>query len=204
VSSTAPDAQIPERHHFWRIFAIWAVLSATADPLFYLLAGPHLPPGDMGSAAAGDQFDSNVLFVIAIPVVLAVVIYLVYAVTVWRARPGMPEPVAGPNSHGNVAIQVAWIGITTLIVMGLFLFGTIELVTSGGSGSGEGPVALWSLQSKNPLTIQVIAQQWKFSYRYPNFGGFETDQLVLPVNTTVVFHVTSLDVIHDFGPISSA
>jgi cytochrome c oxidase subunit 2 len=83
-------------------------------------------------------------------------------------------------------------------VIGLFLFGTIKLVTEGGSGGGEGPVAIWTLQSKSPLVVQVIAQQWKFSYRYPSFGGFETDQLVLPDDTTVVFHVTSLDVIHDF------
>jgi cytochrome c oxidase subunit 2 len=174
------------------------VLSAVADPLFYLLVGPHLPPGAMGSAAAGDQFDSNVLFVIAIPVVFAVVIYLLYAVIVWRSRPGVPEPVVASHSHGNLPIQLAWIGLTTLIVLGLFVFGTIELVTSGGSGGGEGPAAIWTLKSPTPLTVQVIAQQWKFSYRYPTFGGFETDQLVLPDDTTVVFHVTSLDVIHDF------
>ena len=42
----------------------------------------------MGSAAASDQFDSNVLFVIAIPVVFAIVIYLLYAVLVWRSLPG--------------------------------------------------------------------------------------------------------------------
>ena len=199
ISGTETSAgEAKEAHHFWRLFAIWAVTSAVLSPLFYLLVGPHLPPGDMGSAAAGDQFDTNVLFVIAIPVVLAILIYLLYATIVWRSRPGMSEPVAGPNSHGNMAVQLAWIGITTLIVLGLFLFGTIELVTAGGSGGGEGSVAIWTLQSKTPLVVQVIAQQWKFSYRYPSFGGFETDQLVLPDDTTVVFHVTSLDVIHDF------
>ncbi|HEY5272409.1 MAG TPA: cytochrome c oxidase subunit II [Acidimicrobiales bacterium] len=198
VDPVPPVAPAREPHHFWRLFAIWGVLSAAADPLFYFLVGPHLPPGDMGSAGAGDQFDSNVLFVIAIPVVFAIVIYLLYAVIVWRSRPGVPEPVAGPSSHGNIAIQFAWIGITTVIVMGLFLFGTIELVTGGGSGGGEGSVAIWTLKSPSPLVVQVIAQQWKFSYRYPSLGGFETDALMLPDDTTVVFHVTSLDVIHDF------
>ena len=48
------------------------------------------------------------------------------------------------------------------------------------------------------LQVQVIGQQWKWTYRYPSFGGFETNQLVMPVNTTIAFHVTSLDVIHDF------
>jgi cytochrome c oxidase subunit 2 len=46
--------------------------------------------------------------------------------------------------------------------------------------------------------VQVIAQQWKFTYRYPTFGGIESQQLVLPNDTTIAFHVTSLDVIHDF------
>jgi cytochrome c oxidase subunit 2 len=46
--------------------------------------------------------------------------------------------------------------------------------------------------------VQVIAQQWEFTYRYPAYGGVETQQLELPTNTLVEFHVTSLDVIHDF------
>ena len=46
--------------------------------------------------------------------------------------------------------------------------------------------------------MQVIAQQWAFTYRYPQYGGMETTQLVLPVNEAVQFNVTSLDVIHDF------
>ncbi len=44
----------------------------------------------------------------------------------------------------------------------------------------------------------MIGQQWKFTYRYPTFGGFETDQLVVPDDTTIQFNVTSLDVIHSF------
>jgi cytochrome c oxidase subunit 2 len=48
------------------------------------------------------------------------------------------------------------------------------------------------------LQVQVIAQQWKFVYRYPQFGGFETYDLVLPVDQWVQFNVTSLDVIHSF------
>ena len=48
------------------------------------------------------------------------------------------------------------------------------------------------------LPVQVIGQQWKFTYRYPTYGGFETTQLVIPDDTTIAFHVTSLDVIHSF------
>jgi cytochrome c oxidase subunit II len=184
--------------HFWRLFLTWAVLSAIIDPIFYLLVGPHLPPGTMGSSAAADQFDANVIFVMAIPVAIAINLYLLYAVVVWRARPGTPEPSAAVSPRASFWVQTAWIAITSTIVTGLFLFGTVELIINQGSGGGEGPSPIWTPTSKTVLPVQVIAQQWKFTYRYPTFGGFETDQLVLPDDTSVAFHVTSLDVIHSF------
>ena len=57
---------------------------------------------------------------------------------------------------------------------------------------------MWVPASHKVLPIQVIAQQWEFTYRYPTFGGFETSGLVIPAHTTIAFHVTSLDVIHSF------
>jgi len=52
--------------------------------------------------------------------------------------------------------------------------------------------------SGSKLQVQVIAQQWQFTYRYPSYGGMETPQLVLPADTDVELHVTSLDAIHSF------
>jgi cytochrome c oxidase subunit 2 len=193
-SLAAPD----QTHHWWRLIAIWVVLSAIASPLFYYLAGPHMPPGTMTDVAQGAQFDFNVLMVCAIPVVLAVWIYLVYALITWRASRGGPEPVGGPDARGHLAIQVGWIVSSTVLVMFLFGFGTYELVQPEGAGGGEGASPIWTPASKTILPIQVIGQQWKFTYRYPTFGGFETDELVVPNNTTIQFNVTSLDVIHSF------
>jgi cytochrome c oxidase subunit 2 len=192
-------ARSEDARHAWRIFAIWFLLSAVIDPLYYFLAGPHMPPGAETSAASGAQFDLNVVMVTAMPVVIAVVLYLGYAVVVWGAkRSGDREAVGGPKYTRNLRVQMAFIGVTTLIVMGMFVFGTVELIVPAGAGGGEGPNPIWTPTSKTILPIQVIAQQWKFTYRYPTFGGFETDQLMLPDNTTVAFHVTSLDVIHSF------
>ena len=185
-------------HHFWRMIALWFVLAAVADPLFYFLAGPHIPPGTMTSNAGGQQFDFNVLFIIALPVLLAVWVYMGYAIASWRAGRGGPEPVAGPFGRGHLGIQVGWIAATTAIVIGLFVFGTFELVVPAGAGGGEGPSPVWTPGTRQVLPIQVIAQQWEFTYRYPTYGGFETPTLVIPANTTIAFHVTSLDVIHSF------
>jgi len=123
---------------------------------------------------------------------------MLYAVIVWRASRGGPEPVGGPTARGNLGIQLGWILTTTVIVLFLFGFGTYELVQPGGAGGAQGPSPIWTPTSKMILPIQVIGQQWKFTYRYPTFGGFETTELVLPNDTSIKFNVTSLDVVHSF------
>jgi cytochrome c oxidase subunit 2 len=152
----------------------------------------------MTDSASGAQFDFNVLFVIALPVLLAVWVFMIYAIVTWRSSRGGPEPVGGPAARGNISIQAGWIITTAVIVLFLAGFGTYQLVQPGGAGGAQGSNPIWTPTSKTVLPIQVIGQQWKFTYRYPTFGGFETTELVVPDNTTIAFHVTSLDVIHSF------
>ena len=75
--------------------------------------------------------------------------------------------------------------------------GSASTLNNDGSGGGQGsdPIAK---PSGHPLQIQVIAQQWAFTYRFPSFGGVETAHLELPVDRSVELHVTSLDAIHSF------
>ena len=87
--------------------------------------------------------------------------------------------------------------VTTVIVLFLAIFGTVELADAG-SGGGEGPEARPSSPPGKALPVQVIAQQWEFTYRFPTYGGIETAHLELPVDQQIEFHVTSLDVIHSF------
>jgi cytochrome c oxidase subunit II len=185
-----------EPRHGARLLTLWILISVVCDPLFWFLAGPHMPPGDMSTSAANQQFDLNVLAMFAIPVVLGVLLYIGYALTFWRAKEDDEED--GPPIHGNTKIQLTWITVTSLIVLFLAVFGTTQLVTQQGAGAGEGPQPIWKPNSSNILQIQVIGQQWAWTFRYPQFGGFETTQLELPENRPVQFDITSLDVIHGF------
>ncbi len=200
----------PEPRHGLRIAAIWAVLSVAADLVIWFVWGPHMPPGGMSSSAAGQQFDFSVLAVIAAPVMLGVFTYFGYALAVWRRREGDDED--GPGYlPGAVRIQATWITVTAAIVLGLAGFGSYELIASAGAGAGQGPQPAfnhgvpaaasdisWAPGARSLLQVQVIAQQWLFTYRYPQYGGMETTQLVLPAGQAVEFHVTSLDVVHSF------
>jgi len=185
-------------NHGLRIFLIWLPLSLAADLLIYLVWGPHLPPGTLSDSAASQQFDIKVMSVMAAPVMIFVLVFMAYSVIVWRHREGDDED--GPPIFGHARIQATWITATAAIVLGLFVFGTYELAGTAfaGAGAGEGPSPIWKPASGDPLVVQVIGQQWRFTYRYPQFGGFETTELMLPVGRPVQFNVTSIDVIHSF------
>jgi cytochrome c oxidase subunit II len=193
--AAGPAAGSAEQNHGLRIFLIWLPLALAADLVIWFVWGPHLPPGDMSSSAANQQFDIKVMSVMAAPVLLFVLIYSGYSMITWRTREGDEED--GPPIEGNARVQFSWITISTVIVLALFVFGTVELYSTNGAGAGEGPSPIWKPGGK-PLVVQVIAQQWLFTYRYPQYGGFETTDLVLPVGQNIQFNVTSLDVIHSF------
>jgi cytochrome c oxidase subunit 2 len=195
-AASAGGSAATEPNHGRRILLIWLVLSLAADLVIWFVWYPHLPPGRLTESAEHQQFDIAVLALAAAPVMLFVYTYFIYAMINWRYREGDDED--GPPLFGHVGVQAAWIGGTAVIVLAAFVFGTVELIVPAGAGAGEGANPVWTLTGNNPLQVQVIGQQWQFTYRYPQFGGMETTQLVLPVNRNVTFHVTSLDVIHSF------
>jgi cytochrome c oxidase subunit 2 len=207
MSATTADAGTGrEPRHFVRIFAIWLVLAAATDLLTWYVWYPHMPPGDMSQSAHDQQFDIAVLAMAAFPVMILVLLYFVYSIIVFRARPGAEDD--GAPIYGNSKVAATWIIGTAVIVMAMFAFGTYELITPAGAGAGEGPSPIWTLDGKtsatwtpgpnNMLQVQAIGQQWAWTFRYPQFGGMESSTLYLPVDTPITIHVTSLDVIHSF------
>jgi cytochrome c oxidase subunit II len=185
-----------EPNHARRFGTIWIVASLIATPLVVLFVGPIMPPGNGSAQASGHVTDNTVLIGMATPVLLLVLIYLIYAIVYFRAPGGGGAILEGPAIRGDARIQTTWIVVTSLLVLSLAVYGTVRLVEDG-AGSGQGASPAWPASGKK-LPVQVIAQEWAFTYRFPTYGGVETTHLVLPVNQTVELHVTSLDVIHSF------
>jgi cytochrome c oxidase subunit 2 len=193
---SAEASQPPREPNHWRRFGtIWLVASLIATPLVVLLLGPSLPPGKGSDQAAGQVTDNTVLLGMATPVLLLVVLYLIYAVVYFRQPKG--AALEGPAVRGEPRLQMWWIVVTSSLVLFLAGYGSWRLIEGNGSGSGSGASPLTKPAGPR-LPVQVIAQQWAFTYRYPTYGGVETPHLVLPLNEQIELHVTSLDVIHSF------
>jgi cytochrome c oxidase subunit II len=184
------------RNHGKRLVVGWIVLSAIATPLVAIFLGPAIPPGDASAQATQQVFDNTWLVSIATPVCIFVLLFLGYAFVSFRSRTA--RLVDGPPVRGDGRIQAIWMVVTTTTVLFLAAFGTYELLQSG-SGGGQGPTAAFQPAGyKKALDVQVIGQQWAFTYRYPTYGGVEVPHLVLPAHTLIRLHVTSLDAVHSF------
>ncbi len=182
--------------HFRRLALLWAVSTAILTPIVIWVLGPGLPPGNGSVQASGQVTDNIVLLALSVPVAMAVLVTLAYEIWAFRERDLSGPVLDGPAITGNSSIQIWWLIITTSLVLFLAGFGSVRLLEDG-AGGGQGPSPLAKPAGK-ALQVQVIAQQWEFTYRYPGYGGIETPHLMLPANTTVEFHVTSLDVVHSF------
>jgi cytochrome c oxidase subunit 2 len=184
------------RSHGWRIAALSVIGTAIVLPLVVFVLGPNMPPGKGTAVAAGQVTDNTVLLVVMTPFTVFILVYLGYALVAFRAAKD-EGLVDGPPVRGNFKAQVAWLATTTAAVLFLAIFGTAELLADNGAGGGGGPNPV-AKPSGTVLPVQVIGQQWEFTYRYPTYGGVETASLVLPAGREIAFHVTSLDAVHSF------
>ena len=122
--------------------------------------------------------DNTVLLAMATPVLLLVVIYLIYAVDrlppAQGRRAGRPggarqrAPADGVDRHHLGARAVA----------GGLRHGAPGAKTARARAADR---RRWSCRSGKKLQVQVIAQQWAFTYRFPEYGGVEMPHLELPV-----------------------
>jgi len=184
------------RSHGQRIAALTIIGTAILLPIVVFVVGPNMPPGKTTPVAAGQVRDNTVLLVVMTPFTVFILVFLGYALAVFRAGKG-DGLVDGAPLRGHFRAQLAWLVSTTVAVLFLAIFGTAELLADNGAGGGGGPNPV--AKPSGPLfPVQVIGQQWEFTYRYPTYGGVETAQLVIPVDRPIAFHVTSLDAIHSF------
>jgi cytochrome c oxidase subunit II len=192
--AVAPPGRAAGPSHAKRVIVAWLVLSLIATPLVAIFLGPAIPPGNASAQATEQVFDNTWMTAIVTPIVCLLAVFFAYAFTQFRHIGATLED--GPPLRNDNRIQVLWVVGSAVVVLFLAGFGTYELLQNGsGGGQGPSPVAV---PAGVKLPVQVIAQQWQFTFRYPTYGGVETPQLVLPANTYIELHVTSLDAIHSF------
>src|ERR1700683_456080 len=103
-------------HHFRNIVLLWLLSNAIMLPIVIWVLGPGLPPGNGTVQSHGQVVDNIVLFAIATPVAMAVLVYFGYAL--WAFRERTPDVIVdGPPIRGNATVQFWWLATTITLVL---------------------------------------------------------------------------------------
>jgi cytochrome c oxidase subunit 2 len=111
-------------------------------------------------------------------IVAAVIVY-----SVWKFRAPPDDDGDGPPIHGHTGIEIAWTAIPALLVIVIGVASAIVLARNDRASAGA-------------LRVQVTAQQFVWSFEYPN--GVTTGTLRLPNGEDAILELQARDVIHSF------
>jgi len=164
-------------------------------------AGWLLP--ESGGSANADSIAELYLVVLVIAGVIffAVTGTLVAFLVRYRKRRGR----VASQIHGNTQLEIAWTAGAALILVALagLTFAKLDgIVTPARSGPAAAGALYASIDQPPPpggnaLRIKVTGRQFIWKYTYPN-GAYSYEELVVPVNTTVLLDLFSRDVNHSW------
>lgn len=125
----------------------------------------------------------SLLAIICLVIFALVTSFLLVAIVRYRRKSDdeMPEQI-----HGNMKVEIGLlIGATALQVF----IGYRTLQT------------MWYVETMPEsdelmLNVEAIAKKWDWKFRYPDNGGFVSEDLVIPAHKNIKLEVTSEDVIH--------
>ncbi|MDB5176832.1 MAG: Ubiquinol oxidase subunit 2 [Candidatus Saccharibacteria bacterium] len=167
----------------WRI-VLSLVLGAIIVSLgtWLLLAGKDIPVLNPQGIIAVQQKDL-IIFTLILSAIIVIPVFLMLGIFSWKYREGNPNATYTPDIDGNRWLETLWWGIPILII------GILSVVTwvSTHQLDPYKPIA----SDVKPITVQVIALQWKWLFIYPEQGVASLNELRMPVGTPVNFELTS-------------
>jgi cytochrome c oxidase subunit 2 len=157
---------------------------------------------ESGGSSNADSIEGlyKIVLIIATVIFCAVAGTLVLFLVRYRARPGH----VASQIRGNTRLELAWTGAAALIlvVLAALTFSRLHgIVTPAASGDDAGAIFATVDQPPAPgghaLHIKVTGRQFVWRFDYPN-GAYSYEELRVPIDTTVIVDIYSLDVNHSW------
>ena len=119
-------------------------------------------------------------------IILAIVIATLAGAIFWFSK-RVGDPGEPSTTTSDIRLEVAWTAIPALI-LALIAVPTVRTIIATQPD-------MWPADA---LTIRVIAHQWWWEFKYPDYGIDTADEVHLPVNREIHFELQSADIIHSF------
>jgi cytochrome c oxidase subunit 2 len=120
---------------------------------------------------------------ICIAIFAVVAAVTIYAVLKFRASDD--DDSDGPPIHGHTGLEIAWTAVPAILVTAIAIVSAVVLARNSDAGP-------------NPLRVDVLGQQFAWSFTYPQHNMVKSGHLRLPVGRTVELHLEARDVVHSF------
>ncbi len=167
-------------------------------PLFLMLAGCNLvvmsPSGDI----AMQQRDLIIVSVLLMLLIIIPVICLTLFFA-WRYRQSNTSATYDPEWHHSTRLEVViWAAPLAIIIV----LGAITWITTHKLDPYR-PLDRIDAERTipadvKPLTVQVVALDWKWLFFYPELGIATVNELAAPVDVPINFEITASSVMNSF------
>lgn len=124
-----------------------------------------------------------IVFTTLLGLVVIVPVFILTFTIAWRYREGNTKARYTPDWDRNLLFESLWWGIPTIII-------AVLSVVIWQSSHELDPYKQLASANK-PLTIQVVALQWKWLFIYPEQHIATVNYVQFPKNTPVTFQLTS-------------
>jgi len=123
----------------------------------------------------------NIAALLSIIIILPV--FFLTAYMAWKYRAGNSKAKHSPNLDHNVFLEAVWWGVPLIIIV------ILAVITWNSSHALDPYKKLES--SKKPVTIQVVAMEWKWLFIYPEQKIATVNFVQFPEDTPVNFQITA-------------
>jgi len=132
-----------------------------------------------------DRIAAIYWFVTIISIAIFSLVSAVVVFSVWKWRVSEDDDRDGPPIHGHTGLEILWTAVPAILVTAIGIVSAVVLARNADAGS-------------NALEVEAIGQQFAWKFVYEGDDDNPTGELVLPVNRSTRFTMSSVDVIHSF------
>lgn len=135
------------------------------------------------SGPIGDKERDLIILAVGLSLIVVIPVYFMLALFAWKYREGNKKAKYDPDFDHSRLIESIWWGVPLVII-------TI-LAVATWKGSHELDPSRPLQAAAPPMTIQVVALDWKWLFIYPEQKIATVNLVQFPQNTSVRFEITA-------------
>lgn len=173
---------------FWRATIVLGVISALG--MWGVVVFPidrFLP--DVSNVGADIDWLFRFMAFFSVPIFVYVVGFVIYFGIRYRNRSAATAAETGSPIHDHPQLEFWWTVLPAALMLALGILSYRVIPEYYAAAASD---------VTSSITMEAVAYQWGFEFRYPGLPQPVQDELHVPVGVPILLDVTSKDVLHSF------